>query len=116
MGDFYTQAIYAPENAEALETAFKEVLASVLQDGFTDDELRTAKQGWLEGRQLGRAQDSGLAGTLSQAMYFGRTLVFDAEFEDRVASMTLDEVNRVVRTRLDPTKITIVKAGDFEGH
>ncbi|MGD8870233.1 MAG: pitrilysin family protein [Gemmatimonadota bacterium] len=112
-GQFFAQAIYAPENEEALQTAFDEVLESTLRDGFTEDELQTAKQGWLEGRQLGRAQDSSLAGALSQGLYFDRTLTFDAELEDRVRSMTLDEVNRVVRERIDPSKITIVKAGDF---
>jgi len=116
VGQFSASAIYAPENAAALETAFDEVLAEVLRDGFTDDELRTAKQGWLEGRQMGRAQDSGLAGALSQAIYFDRTLIFDAELEDRVGSMTLNEVNRAIRARLDPSKITIVRAGDFGGN
>jgi zinc protease len=116
VGQFSASAIYAPENAAALETAFDEVLTEVLRDGFTDDELRTAKQGWLEGRQMGRAQDSGLAGALSQAEYFGRTLIFDAELEDRVRSMTLNEVNRAIRARLDPSKITIVRAGDFGGN
>lgn len=116
VGQFVASAIYAPENVEALETAFNEVIEGVLRDGFTAEELQTAKQGWLEGRQLGRAQDSGLAATLSQGLYFGRTLQLDAELEDRVRSMTLDEVNRVVRARLDPSQITIVKAGDFGGN
>jgi zinc protease len=116
VGQFSASAIYAPENAAALDAAFDEVLTEVLRDGFTDDELRTAKQGWLEGRQMGRAQYSSLAGALSQAEYFGRTLIFDAELEDRVRSMTLNEVNRAIRARLDPSKITIVRAGDFGGN
>jgi zinc protease len=113
LGQFGASAIYAPENVDALQSAFDDVLETALRDGFTEDELRTAKQGWLEGRQLGRAQDSSLAGALSQGLYFGRTLIFDAELEDRVRSMTLNEVNRAVRARLDPSKMTIVKAGDF---
>jgi zinc protease len=116
VGQFGASAIYAPENAEALETAFNEVIEGVLRDGFTEDELRTAQQGWLEGRQLGRAQDSSLAAALSQGLYFDRTLIFDAELEDRVRAMTLGEVNRAVRARLDPSNMTIVKAGDFGGN
>jgi zinc protease len=115
VGQFSASAIYAPENAGPLQDAFDDVIADVLRDGFTEDELRTAQQGWLEGRQLGRAQDSGLAGALSQGLYFDRTLVYDAELEDRVRSMTLGEVNRAVRERLDRSKITIVRAGDFAG-
>jgi zinc protease len=69
----------------------------------------------LENRQLSRAQDSSLASALSQGLYFDRTLILDAELEDRVRALTLSEVNRVVRERLDRSRITIVKAGDFAG-
>ena len=115
VGSFSASALHAPENVLAVQAAFDDVIATVLRDGFTDEELLTAKQGWLEGRQLGRAQDSSLASALSQGLYFDRTLIFDAELEDRVRSMTLEEVNRAVRARLDPSKMTIVKAGDFAG-
>jgi zinc protease len=115
VGQLVVYAIYAPENEAALQRAFEEEMAAVLRDGFTEEELRTTKQGWLENRQLGRAQDSSLAAQLSQGLYFDRTLDFDQQLEDRVRALTLDEVNRVARARLDPSKLTIVKAGDFGG-
>ena len=115
VGQFSVFAIYAPENEAALQQAFDEEIQAVLRDGFTEEELQTAKQGWLENRQLGRAQDSSLAGQLSQGLYFDRTLGFDQELEDEVRALTLQEVNRVTRARLDPSKLTIVKAGDFAG-
>ena len=76
-------------------------------------QLQTAKQGWLESRQYGRAQDSSLAGALSQGLYFDRTLAFDQQLEDRVRAVTLEDVNRVARARIDLSKLTTVKAGDF---
>ena len=112
-GQFTAAAIYAPENAEALETAFVEELEKVLAEGFTEAELSAAKQGWLESQQLGRAQDSNLAGELSSGLYFDRTLTFDAELEDRVRSLDVEQVNRAIRERLDLSKITIIRAGDF---
>jgi len=115
VGQLMVYAIYAPENEEALQRAFEEEMEAALRDGFTEDELRTAKQGWLENRQLGRAQDSNLAAQLSQGLYFDRTLAFDEQLEERVRAVTLEEVNRVARARLDPSKLTIVKAGDFGG-
>lgn len=72
-----------------------------------------ARQGWLEGRRLGRSQDGNLAGGLSQNLYFDRTFQFDADLEERVRSATLEEVNQAIRDRLDLSKLTIVKAGDF---
>ena len=113
VGQFSAVAIYAPENAAALEVAFVEELEKVLSEGFTAEELATAQQGWLEGAQLSRAQDSGLSASLSSGLYFDRTTMFDAEMEERVRSVTLEEVNQAIRDRLDIAKITIVKAGDF---
>jgi len=114
-GRFIVYAISAPENAEAVQSAFVEEMAEILRDGFTEEELQTAKQGWLDGRQYGRAQDSSLAGQLSQALYFDRTLLFDQQLEDRVRALTLADVNRVARARIDVSKMTIVQAGDFAG-
>src|SRR5207244_10072155 len=60
-GVFMTQAIYAPQNAARLEAAFKEEIERALKDGFSADELQAARAGWLQGRQVGRAQDAELA-------------------------------------------------------
>jgi zinc protease len=112
-GQFLAVAIFAPENVDRVESAMIEELEKVLADGFTTEELEGARQGWLEGRQLGRAQDGNLAGGLAQNLYFDRTFQFDAELEDRIRSVTLEEVNQAIRDRLDLTKLTVVKAGDF---
>ena len=112
-GQFLAVAIFAPENVDEVEAALLEELDKVLTDGFTDEELEGARQGWLEGRRLSRAQDGSLAGAIAQNLYFDRTFAFDAALEDRMRSVTLEEVNQAIRDRLDLSKLTIVKAGDF---
>ncbi|MDA1102740.1 MAG: pitrilysin family protein [Gemmatimonadetes bacterium] len=113
VGQFAAAAIFAPENVDRVEAVLLEELEKVLAEGFTQDELDAAIQGWVESRQLGRAQDGNLAGALSQNLYFGRSFAYDAEIEDRVRALTLEEVNQAIRDRLDISKLTIVKAGDF---
>jgi len=113
VGSFTAFAIYAPENAEKVETAFKEEIQKVLEGGFTAEEMATSMQGLLEGRQLQRAQDASLSGQISSNLYFDRTFQFDAALEEKIRNLTLDEVNAAVRRHLDLAKITIVKAGDF---
>lgn len=115
VGNFTAFAIYAPENAEKVETAFREEIQKVLDQGFEAEEMATSKQGLLESRQLARAQDNSLSGQISSNVYFGRTFQVDAELEQRIRALTLDEVNAAVRRHLDLAKITIVKAGDFSG-
>lgn len=112
-GQFIAVAIFAPENVDKVESALIEELEKVLADGFAQEEFESARQGWLEGRQLNRAQDGGLAGAISQNLYFGRSFDFDQATEDQVRSLTLEEVNQAIRDRLDLDKLTIVKAGDF---
>jgi len=115
VGGFTVFAIFAPENAEKVEAAFREEVQKVLDEGFTVEEMATSKQGLLESRQLARAQDASLSGQISSNLYFDRTFQFDAALEQRIRDLTLDEINAAVRRRLDLAKITVVKAGDFSG-
>jgi zinc protease len=112
-GVFITFAIYAPQNVDRLEAAFKEEIARALKDGFTEDEVKAAKSGWLQSRQVSRAQDAELAGKLSTYLFLNRALAWDEEFEKKVNALTPDEIVAAMRRHLDPAKITIIKAGDF---
>jgi zinc protease len=112
-GAFTTFAIYAPQNAGRLETAFREEVDRVLKDGFTSKEVADAKEGYLQSRQVARAQDGALARTLAEDLYLERTLSWDADFEKKIAALTPEEISAAMRRRIDPSKITIVKAGDF---
>ena len=53
----------------------------MLKDGFTDEEVEAAKTGWLQSRQVSRAQDNELAGRLNTYLFLDRTLQWDAELE-----------------------------------
>ena len=114
-GGFQAYAIYAPQNAQRLDQAFQEEMARILKDGVTADEVAKAKEGWLQSRQVTRAQDPSLAGQLATDLFTGRTLEFDAKFEEAVARLTPDAINGVLRKYLDPGKLAEVKAGDFAG-
>jgi zinc protease len=112
-GIFVTFAIYAPQNVAKLEAAFKEEIARMLKDGFTGDEVKAAKSGWLQSRQVSRAEDRELAGRLSTYLYLNRTLGWDAELENKVSALTPEQIVAALRRHIDPAKFTIVKAGDF---
>jgi len=112
-GQFLANAIYAPENAEKLEAAFKDELAKLLKDGFTPEEIAAAKSGLLQGRQLSRAQDRELAGRLNNYLFLNRTIAWDADFDKKLESLTVEQVNAAMRKYMTPDNITIIKAGDF---
>jgi zinc protease len=112
-GAFMTYAIYAPENVERLDRAFREELGRAARDGFTAEEVAAAKAGWLQSRQVTRAQDGSLAGQLNQRMYLGRTMAWDAALEQRVGALTADQVSAAFRRVIDPSRVVIVRAGDW---
>ena len=112
-GQFLAFAIYAPQNAAKLEAAFKEEVARVLKDGYEAKEVEEAKSGWLQSRQVARAQDAGLARLLAGNLYLARTLAWDADLEKKVSELKPEQIVAAMRRHIDPEKITIVKAGDF---
>ena len=112
-GRFTATAIYAPQNVEKLEAAFKEEIARMLKDGFTAEEVEAAKSGYLQSRQVSRAQDNELVGRLNNYLFLGRTLQFDADLDAKLRALTPEQIIAAMRRYMDPTKITIIKAGDF---
>jgi zinc protease len=112
-GSFFANAIYAPENADKLEAAFKDEIAKLLKDGFTAQEIEEAKKGFLQRGQLSRAQDRELSGRLNNYLFLNRTIAWDAELESKIQSLTAEQINAAMRKYLTPENITIIKAGDF---
>jgi zinc protease len=113
-GTFGTFAIYNPQNSARLVAAYKEELAKMLGEGFTEAELRDAKNGWLQGRNVSRSQDRELVGRLATYLFLDRTLEWDADFEQRLAALSVADVNAAIKRWITPDSITIVEAGDFE--
>jgi zinc protease len=112
-GTFSSFAIYAPQNVVKLEAAYKEELAKALAEGFTAEEVAKGKSGYLQTRQINRAQDNVLAGTLASYLFLDRTFKWDEEFERKISALTPEQIQAAMRRHIDPSKITIIKAGDF---
>ncbi|MEA3213763.1 MAG: zinc protease [Chthoniobacter sp.] len=111
---FSASMIYNPQNVEKLGTAFREEIERAARDGFTPEELESARAGWLKSRAVARASDGALAGTLSSYLHFGRDLSFDAQREEMVRQLTPEQVNATIKKYLDYARMISVKAGDFK--
>jgi zinc protease len=112
-GRFTATAIYAPQNVDKLEAAFKEEIARMLKDGFTAEEVEAAKSGYLQSRQVSRAQDNELLNRSNTYLFLGRTWQWDADFEAKIKALTPEQINAAMRKFVDPSKLVIYKAGDF---
>jgi len=111
---FMVNATAVPQNILKVEDAFKDEIAKMLKDGFTDSEVAAAKKTYLEERMLGRTQDAGLARLLAQNEQFGWTMARDAALDSKIEALTTAQINAAVRKYMDPAAISYFKAGDFK--
>ena len=112
-GQWITYAISAPENSAKVDTAFREEMAKAVKDGFRPEELDEARTGWLQERNVTRAQDGALASALATNLYLDRTMAFEAAMDDQVKKLSAADVNAAVRKFIDLNRLAVVRAGDF---
>ncbi len=113
-GSFMTYAIYAPENVDKLEKAFKEEIEKILKDGITAEELDVAKKGIVQSRMVNRATDRSLVGKLNSYQGINRTMKWDTEFEAAIMKLSVEDVNKALKKYIDLSKMSMFKAGDFD--
>ena len=111
---FSITAICNPKNMARLETCVKEELQRLLRDGVIGEELDKARQGYLDAQKVSRASDPAILGSLAGLRHLGRTMEWQAEMERRIKALTPEAVNAALRKHIDPAKLVVVAAGDFE--
>jgi zinc protease len=107
-------AIFAPQNRDKVEKAFREEVSRALAQGFTQAELEAGRKGLLNFRRLSRAQDARLAGGWVSNLYLQRTFADSARVDQSLESLTLDQVNQALRRYLKPDQFVMGLAGDFK--
>jgi zinc protease len=111
---FVTNAISAPENAAKVEASFKDEIATLLKNGFSDAEIAAGKVSWQQNQQLNREQNATLAGSLVNSAHYGRTLAWTADLEKKVQALTSQQILAAMRKYIDPATLTVMKGGDFK--
>lgn len=114
-GPLTVRAGVSADNVERTIASIDAELDSVLRDGFTRAEVDDAKQ-YLVGslpRQL--ETNGGIAGFLLSADLYGLGIDHDVRVPQYIAAVTFDDVMRVARRLLDPTRAVVVVAGPWTG-
>lgn len=107
-------AIVAPQNVKQLEASLLDELAIACRDGITEQELVEAKRGFIESRAVNRAQDHILASNWLRLMDTKRDWSFSKEMDEKVANLTVEDVNRAIRRIANPANLTVAVAGDVQ--
>jgi zinc protease len=109
-----TYAFCNPQNILKVEADFKDETAKMVATGFSEAELATAKKTYFQDQQVARSQDRNLAGLLVWNAEHGRTMARDAALDAKVAALTPADISAALKKRLDPSAISIFKAGDLK--
>lgn len=107
-------AIFAPQNRDKVEAAFREEIDRALQQGFTQAEFESGKRGLLSFRRLGRAQDARLAAGWASNLYLARDFSVSARVDAQLEALTLAQVNAALRRYLQTSQFVFGFAGDFK--
>ena len=111
---FYIYAICNPDMADRVNEVIREEIDKLLKDGITAEELQQQKAGLLQQRELRRTSDSTLAQQLAGLSFTGRTMQFSEDIDQSLRELTIDDVNAALRRHINPDRLYIVLAGDFE--
>jgi zinc protease len=114
VGTFSIFAISAPQNTAKVETDTQEVMAKVIAEGFTAQEVTAAKSGILSAMTLNRSSDAALAGELVEHLFLNRDFTWDAGFEKAIDAATPDAIHKAMQEYVVPAHLLTVKAGDFK--
>jgi len=112
--NWVASAIFAPQNRDKVESAFREEIDKALAKGFTQAEFESGKRGLLNFRRLGRAQDARLAAGWSSNLYLDRTYAVAAKVDAALEALTLAQVNQALKRYLKPEQFVLGLAGDFK--
>ncbi len=113
-GMFMMFCISKPTNTEKVVATVREEVDRMIASGVTGDELEKAKESYLTNRQGKRAGDGRLVGELISNLRTGRTMEFQQASDEKISALTKQQVDAALRKVIQPEKLLIITAGDFE--
>ncbi len=110
-GDWRIEANFAPELLQKGIASTKRELIEWHQNGVTDAELARAKGDFVGSYKVGLSTTGGLATTILNVMNRDLPLTFIDDFGNKVNALTKEQVNKAIKTHLNPDAMVVIKAG-----
>jgi zinc protease len=107
-------AICNPDNIGKVSAGINEELDKFLAEGATEHELQSARDGYLQRREVDRTEDATLARILEETLYANRTMEYFTRLEERIRSLTREDIAQAWRKHIDPKRFFTAVAGDFK--
>jgi zinc protease len=101
----------APHSADSVAEILKE-LNSIRDSDVTDAEISRAKDQIIKSFPARFATRANVAAQLAELAIFGFPDSYVADYTRKIAAVSKDDVRRVARKYLDPSRLAIVVVGD----
>ena len=112
-GEWRITANFAPQLLDKGMDSTKRELDSWYKDGVTAQELERVKSALIGTFKVGLATTDGLSSALLESVHRGYDVNWLDQYPQRVAALTLPEVNGTIKKYLQPDKMTVIKAGSI---
>jgi zinc protease len=107
-------AICNPKNVDKVDEAIADELQKYLANGPSASEVLDAQKAWLQAEKVRRSNDGQLVRQLANNENLGRTFDFQADLEKKVSALGATEIKDIFKKYVDPKKLIIIRAGDFQ--
>ena len=114
VGAFYFYTASKPSSTiEATQTMLQEI-EKIREAPVTDEELRKAKEGYLNGYAFEFDSTDKIVSRLETYEFYGYPADFNAKLRDAVEKVTKDDILRVAKKYLHPEALTLLAVGNAE--
>ncbi|WP_287128621.1 pitrilysin family protein [Candidatus Cyanaurora vandensis] len=108
-------AISNNENAPKVEKAYQEELQLLLNKGITAEELKRTQDALIQEQRVELGSDGNLVARALGFSLRGQTFLELRDRENRIRSLTVDQVNAALKKYVKPDLTRVIKAGDLAG-
>ncbi len=109
------QGTFAPELLDQGVASTLRELRRFVTDGVTAEELRDFKATIIGSYKIGLATSEGAAGQLLVNVQRGLPVSYIDELPQKIAALTLEQVNGAIKKHLRPDTMLTVEAGTLPG-
>ncbi|MBK9568505.1 MAG: insulinase family protein [Chitinophagaceae bacterium] len=113
-GNWGVYAMFNPLYKGRIDSALNQEVDKAIKGGFTQEELSKSVGSWLEQNKTTLGSNENLAAIIRTFLQNDRNLSQFNEFENKVKSLNLEQVNAALRKYFDKSKLVTVYGGDFE--
>ncbi len=111
-GAFLAGGFLNPNNAKKGMAAMLEEFNKFVSSGITQAELDGAKVGIWSGFERNLSNDAAILGMLNEGLYLDRKMDYWEKYYATIKSLTLNQVNEVIKKHFKPDTLVKITAGD----